>query len=78
MYKGLDSPLLFTENYHKARDENFHGSDGFGNVFTDKPDISRLKKEHAVYALQKISAEHYGKLKYSIFLKYYLNKNVIT
>lgn len=37
-----------------------HGSDGFGDIFTDKPDISKLKKEHAVHALYKIVSDNPG------------------
>ncbi|XP_033224842.1 uncharacterized protein LOC117177887 isoform X2 [Belonocnema kinseyi] len=62
VFKGAHSSLLSTENAKVAADVQFHGSDGFGDVFTDKPDISQLKSEHAVCALQRIVSQYPGEV----------------
>ncbi|XP_051173343.1 inosine-uridine preferring nucleoside hydrolase-like [Leptopilina boulardi] len=58
VYKGAYSSLLNMENKNKT-DENikYHGSDGFGDVFQNEPDINKLKSEHAVCALEKIVSQ---------------------
>ena len=60
MFKGVDSSLLTTDNFFKSKNLGYHGSDGLGDVFTDKVDQSNLEKEHAVCALQRITNDHYG------------------
>jgi len=40
--------------------ECYHGSDGFGDIFTDDPDTSKLQEEHAVCALHRITSEEPG------------------
>ncbi|CAG5073783.1 Similar to IUNH: Inosine-uridine preferring nucleoside hydrolase (Crithidia fasciculata) [Cotesia congregata] len=42
----------------KAAEVRYHGHDGFGDVFTDQVDISKLEKEHAVIAMRKIITEN--------------------
>ncbi|XP_058806314.1 nucleoside hydrolase-like [Phymastichus coffea] len=60
VYKGAYSPLLHDVDAAKRISENlFHGSDGFGDAFKDKPDISKLKEEHATQALHRIVTENY-------------------
>lgn len=49
----------------------YHGSDGFGDVYTDQPDTGRLQEEHAVYALHKIISEDPGNMSYKHFHKIY-------
>ncbi|OXU30884.1 hypothetical protein TSAR_002605 [Trichomalopsis sarcophagae] len=62
VHKGADSALLSTENARVAVSHGFHGSDGFGDVYTDKPDISKLKDEHAVCALHRITSQYPGEV----------------
>lgn len=63
VYKGAYSSLLQdTYREEKVAENLFHGSDGFGDVFKDKPDISKLEQEHAVHALQRIAIENYSKI----------------
>lgn len=48
VYVGAESSLI-----RKLDFEPFvHGSDGFGDVYTDKPDKELLQKKHAVEALK--------------------------
>ncbi|CAD6208106.1 GSCOCG00010369001-RA-CDS [Cotesia congregata] len=59
VYKGADSPLICIESQAlKAAEVRYHGHDGFGDVFTDQVDISKLEKEHAVIAMRKIITEN--------------------
>ncbi|XP_029176926.1 uncharacterized protein LOC114945014 isoform X2 [Nylanderia fulva] len=60
VYQGAYSPLLNTPNAEETASEGYHGSDGFGDVYTDQPDTSRLQKEHAVCALHRITSEDPG------------------
>lgn len=62
VYKGACSQLLSTENAAVSAAERVHGGDGLGDVFTDKPDISKLEKEHAVHALYRIVSENTGQI----------------
>ncbi|XP_046736193.1 pyrimidine-specific ribonucleoside hydrolase RihA-like [Diprion similis] len=62
VYKGAYSPLLSTESARIAATELFHGPDGFGNMFIDKPDTSKLQKEHAVHALYRMVCENPGEV----------------
>ncbi|XP_031787342.1 inosine-uridine preferring nucleoside hydrolase isoform X2 [Nasonia vitripennis] len=63
VHKGADSALLSTESARIVVRHGFHhGSDGFGDVYTDKPDISKLKEEHAVCALHRITAKYPGEV----------------
>ncbi|XP_012262666.2 inosine-uridine preferring nucleoside hydrolase-like isoform X2 [Athalia rosae] len=62
VYKGAHSPLLTPANGKSDDAGHVHGSDGFGDVFEDKPDISNLQKEHAVHALYKTVCENPGEV----------------
>ncbi|KAG7200322.1 hypothetical protein KM043_017784 [Ampulex compressa] len=59
VYKGAYSPLLVA---HIAVNLQYHGEDGFGDVYANKPDTSKLQEEHAVYALNKIVSANPGKV----------------
>lgn len=48
VYVGAESSLIRKLDY----DPTFHGSDGFGDVYSDKPDKELLQKKHAVEALK--------------------------
>lgn len=54
-----------TPNAKETASEEYHGSDGFGDVYTDQPDIGRLQKEHAVCALHRITSEDPGNMSYN-------------
>ncbi|XP_044592950.1 inosine-uridine preferring nucleoside hydrolase-like [Cotesia glomerata] len=59
VYKGANSSLISIESVLvKAADFKYHGNDGFGDVLQKEVNISNLKKEHAVIALQKIITDH--------------------
>ncbi|CAK9816829.1 Pyrimidine-specific ribonucleoside hydrolase RihA [Anthophora plagiata] len=58
VYQGSHVPLLCTENAEKAAKDQYHGADGFGDVYDTKIDTSQLQKEHAVCALNKIVSEY--------------------
>lgn len=58
---GAYSPLLSTANVSEAAIEQYHGEDGFADVFNQEPDMSLLRYTHAVYALNKITMENSGK-----------------
>nr|XP_012230317.1 PREDICTED: inosine-uridine preferring nucleoside hydrolase-like [Linepithema humile] len=60
VYRGAYSSLLDTSNAEQAGSEHYHGSDGFGDTFTDEVDTSKLQKEHAAYALHRITSENPG------------------
>ncbi|XP_015513563.2 inosine-uridine preferring nucleoside hydrolase [Neodiprion lecontei] len=62
VYQGAHSPLLSTENARISATEQFHGPDGFGNMFKDKLDISKLQKEHAVHALYRMVCKNPGEV----------------
>ncbi|XP_014204190.1 uncharacterized protein LOC106636331 [Copidosoma floridanum] len=62
VYKGADSALLSTDNVKFAKLNAYHGTDGFGDVYQDVPDTSRLKDEHAVNALRSITAQYHGEV----------------
>lgn len=62
VFKGANASLLNTENAKIAANSQFHGSDGFGNVFQNKPDTSKLMSEHAVCALQRIVSQFPGEV----------------
>jgi len=38
----------------------YHGTDGFGDVYTDNPDISNLQDLNAMFALNNIVAHNPG------------------
>lgn len=48
IYVGAESSLIKKLEYESS----VHGSDGFGDVYTDKPDKELLQKKHAVEALK--------------------------
>ncbi|XP_020295127.1 uncharacterized protein LOC109860456 [Pseudomyrmex gracilis] len=58
VYRGAYSSLLDTPNATQTASEQYHGTDGFGDAYTDETDTSELQKEHAVYALHKITSEN--------------------
>lgn len=61
VYKGARTALLGRESSRKIHEDGYHGSDGLGDAFKDKPDLSKLRKEHAVIALHRIVSENPGK-----------------
>ncbi|EZA51461.1 uncharacterized protein LOC105282884 isoform X2 [Ooceraea biroi] len=60
VYKGAYSPLLDILNAKITASELYHGTDGFGDVYTDEPDTSKLQTDHAVCALHSITAKDPG------------------
>lgn len=60
VYRGAYSALLDTPNARDAAAELYHGTDGFGDVYTDEPDTSKLQQEHAVYVLHNIVSKDPG------------------
>ncbi|XP_012275099.1 inosine-uridine preferring nucleoside hydrolase [Orussus abietinus] len=62
VFKGTTSPILDVENAKIAREFKFHGSDGFGDIYKDIPDISKLKRQHAVSALHEITSQNPGEV----------------
>lgn len=44
-------------NNDKAAELQYHGRDGFGDVYDTQVDTSKLQKEHAVHALNRIVSE---------------------
>lgn len=54
-----------TSNVKETASEEYHGSDGFGDVYTDQPDTGRLQEEHAVCALHRITSEDPGNMSYN-------------
>ena len=57
VFKGAHAPLLCTPNVEEAVKDQYHGSDGFGDVYNTKVDTSILQTEHAVCALNRITSE---------------------
>lgn len=57
VFKGAHAPLLCTPNVEEAVKDQYHGSDGFGDVYNTKVDTSTLQPEHAVCALNRITSE---------------------
>ncbi|XP_076685484.1 pyrimidine-specific ribonucleoside hydrolase RihA-like isoform X1 [Andrena cerasifolii] len=60
VFQGAHAPLLCTQNAKHAADDQYHGSDGFGDVYTTKTDTSKLQAEHAVCAMHRIVMEDPG------------------
>ncbi|XP_011314806.1 inosine-uridine preferring nucleoside hydrolase-like [Fopius arisanus] len=54
VYKGARSALVVVESSKKAEEILYHGDDGFGDVFSDDVDISKLQSDHAVIGLHEI------------------------
>lgn len=62
--------MTSTDNDTHVFEPKYNGHDGLGDVFTDKPDVSKyLQKEHAAHALHRIVSENKGKriMKYLLF-----------
>ncbi|XP_063989849.1 nucleoside hydrolase-like [Diachasmimorpha longicaudata] len=58
VYKGAHSALIAAETSKKAEEIRYHGRDGFGDVFTNTADVSKLQLEHAVVAIHKLITEN--------------------
>lgn len=58
-----------TPNAKETASEGYHGTDGFGDVYTDQPDTSRLQKEHAVCALHRITSEDPGNVSHNYTIR---------
>ncbi|XP_076246488.1 inosine-uridine preferring nucleoside hydrolase-like [Calliopsis andreniformis] len=58
VFQGAHAPLLPMQN---ANDQ-YHGSDGFGDVYTTKVEINKLQEEHAVCAMHRIVSEDPNKV----------------
>lgn len=54
--------MLCTPNADEAAKDQYHGSDGFGDVYHTKVDTSTLQTEHAVCALNRITSEFPDKI----------------
>ena len=59
VYVGAESSLIRKPDYKPF----FHGKDGFGDVYTEKPDKELLQKKHAIEAMkdhiEDVSRKHY-------------------
>ncbi|XP_032678210.1 pyrimidine-specific ribonucleoside hydrolase RihA-like [Odontomachus brunneus] len=59
VYKGAYSPLMNNNSDGFLSDKDYvHGLDGFGDVYTNEPDINRMRMAHAAYALQKHTTDN--------------------
>lgn len=59
MNKGL---LLSDRDY-------VHGLDGFGDVYTNEPDISNMRMAHAAYALNKHTTDNLSNTMYYLVIQ---------
>lgn len=48
VYKGAETSLIINDGHF----ESFHGPDGFGMIYDDKPSEDLIQKKHAVDALR--------------------------
>lgn len=65
-------------NAKETAEEEYHGTDGFGDAFVDDPDTSKLQKEHAAFALHRITSEDPGNRLYALQLLHNkLNNNCL-
>ena len=48
VYKGAESSLILNDHQY----ESFHGTDGFGMIYDEKPSKDLVQKKHAVEALR--------------------------
>ncbi|XP_054014099.1 pyrimidine-specific ribonucleoside hydrolase RihA-like [Hylaeus anthracinus] len=58
VFQGAYAPLLCTQHTEQAAEEQYHGGDGFGDVYTTKMDTSSLQTEHAVCAMNRIVSQY--------------------
>lgn len=49
VYRGAESALIANNTKY----EPFHGADGFGMIYTDKPSEDLVQKKHAVLAMKE-------------------------
>ncbi|XP_066603837.1 inosine-uridine preferring nucleoside hydrolase-like isoform X2 [Prorops nasuta] len=61
VFKGADCPLLTIPDTEKSA-EDFHGEDGFGDVYKDEPDMATLQEESAIHAINRIVSESFGQV----------------
>lgn len=57
IYAGAESSMLIKPGYYPK----FHGSDGFKDVYTDKPSLDLVQDKHAVNALKDFIEEVSGR-----------------
>lgn len=67
VFVGAESSLLIKPGFYTK----FHGTDGFADVYEDKPSLDLVQKKHAVEALKDLIEEV---LKLSQRSKLFLNK----
>lgn len=53
VYAGAESSLLIKPGYYSK----FHGTDGFKDVYNEKPSMNLVQKKHAVEALKDLIEE---------------------
>ncbi|XP_050099802.1 uncharacterized protein LOC126580015 [Anopheles aquasalis] len=63
VYRG-SSEALITAQKREPPEQGFHGSNGFGDIAFDQPQIDRslIRAEHAVLALHRLLVQHPGQL----------------
>ncbi|XP_014472769.1 PREDICTED: probable uridine nucleosidase 1 [Dinoponera quadriceps] len=59
VHRGAHSPLN-SNKYSPGEHECYHGVDGFGDVYTNEPDTSKMQTTHAAYALNKYITDKPG------------------
>ncbi|XP_076280717.1 nucleoside hydrolase-like [Lasioglossum baleicum] len=57
VFQGAHEPILCTYQTEEAVKDKYHGSDGFGDVYTTEVDTNELQIEHAVCAIHRIVSE---------------------
>lgn len=62
VFRGACSPLLSIKSTNATADQQYYGSDGFGDIYKNNVDTSKLQSEHAVCALNRIVSENPGKI----------------
>ncbi|XP_031825880.1 pyrimidine-specific ribonucleoside hydrolase RihA-like [Nomia melanderi] len=58
VFQGAHEPILITWHTEEAVKDQYHGSDGFGDVYNDEVDTNKLQTEHAVCAMHRIMSEN--------------------
>lgn len=67
VYKGAPFPIVDVNPYFFKKWRPFFGADGFGCAEYDvNPDLSQIKDENAIVALNRIVSENEGKNNISI------------
>ncbi|XP_019699821.2 uncharacterized protein LOC105189338 [Harpegnathos saltator] len=61
VHMGAYSPLTSNKEYSRKKEDQFYGSDGFGDILK-QPDLTKLRFSHAVYALHKYTSDNKGNI----------------